>query len=668
MAIADPTTKRLIAGADLSELHTAKPTPPAMPATKEVPWRPAPKSAQPPAHSCEQTLTLSFFFDGTGNNLDADIGTFEHSNIARLYRAHLLDDESVGRFRFYLPGLGTYFMDREVKDPGGTLTGNAFGRQGQARLNWALARFDEKVSDAVARAGNPTNKICWIKVAVFGFSRGAALARAFCRDLQARCQPASGSAAKGWVLKQGNYPIEIIFSGLFDTVASSGLPDSANNLHRNRYVRAAEQALPPAARIAIGLLGTPELKLLAFGNAPGADPAPGLADGHGGWADGLAIGGMTQQCLHLLAAHEIRNSFPLDAAMEEHAPHHFSPPTGCVEMVYPGVHSDVGGGYRPGEGGCKTERGAQLSLITLRLMHEHATRAGVPLRQLAALEDEAQRADFAVDPAGANEFAKMAAVWTHYCAYTQQFPIPGAVPSLGLVLNQHMRAFYAWRFRAIKLKQAERSAHKPVAQEERVTQHERTFAADRAAINRELQTAGNELFIAQNKADIARTQVQSAEMSEARFGTPPDPGAQRRLELANREAERRQVAYDRIRARKDTAANDSGLNDATAKYDRMLLADARQIVAWMRADRTLKLRPHYFALVDAYLDEYERDKGLRDAQIIEFFDGYVHDSLAGFDTDETWPSDPRIVYVGGDNRLRYAAVPAREGADASMLA
>ena len=58
----------------------------------------------------------------------------------------------------------------------------------------------------------------------------------------------------------------------------------------------------------------------------------------------------------------------------------------------------------------------------------------------------------------------------------------------------------------------------------------------------------------------------------------------------------------------------------------------------MRADRTLVLRPHYSALIEAYLDEYERSAGLhpeRDAPLIELFEHYVHDSLAGFARDET---------------------------------
>ena len=644
-------TKRLTAGGDLAELQAATPSAPPQPSTKPIPWRPAPRNDQPPALSCQQTLTLSFFFDGTGNNLDADVGTFEHSNVARLYRAHLEDSDGLGRFRFYLPGLGTYFMDREVKDPGGTVFGRAFADMGQARLNWAFARMNEKIRDAEARAENPTNKICWIKVSAFGFSRGAALARAFCRDLQARCHLA-GDTPLGWRLKQGSHPIEITFLGLFETVASSGLPPSSNNLHRNRYVRSAEW-LNPLEKLGRELIETPELKRLAFGNMPGADPAPGFYDGHGGWADGLALGAMTKQCLHLIAGHETRNSFALDTTLLQQRPNFFGLPNGCTEMVYPGVHSDVGGGYRPGEGGCSAERGAQLSLIPLRTMHERAIAVGVPLVALGGLSG-AERQDFAVDKGSVEPFAKMVALWNDYRAYVGRYRIPGAVDSLGLVLNQHMRAFYAWRFYAIKLKLADRAAGRPSQYETRVTLHEQTFASDRARIDNELKAAGAELFNAQNRQEVARIQLESARMSEARLGTPPDPQAERRLELASRETERRQVVFDRVRARKETAADDRGLNMATARYDQMLMQQVQQIVAWMRADKTLRLRPHYYALVDAYLDEFERHQGLRDRNVIEFFTDYVHDSLAGFDADETWPSDPRIVYVGSDNRLRYA--------------
>lgn len=649
---------RLVAGADVGSLRL--PMPPTAP--KPQAKTPATKlqlanvRQQPPAHSCQQTLTLSFFFDGTGNNLDADVATWEHSNVARLYRAHLEDDASTGRFRFYLPGIGTYFKDREVNDPGGKLTGNAFGALGQARLNFAFARMREKVTEAEARAENPTNKICWIKVSVFGFSRGAALARAFCRDLEKRCV-ADASSSTGWRLRQGQYPIEIVFAGLFDTVASAGLPPSSNNLQRNRYVDALGW-LNPAAKAAKLLLQTPELKRLAFGASPGADPAPGLFDGHGDWAEGLAVGGLVKRTFHIMAAHENRNSFALDTtlylqrtvAKPGETTEIFGWPQGCTEFLYPGVHSDVGGGYRPGEGGCKPERGAQLSLVALRAMHPAAIDAGVPLRQLASIEDQKQREDFAIDEAGAAHFATMVDLFNHYMATVKTYRIAGASVGMGAEANQHMHAYYAWRFRTIRSGQATSS------QQRQVTESEAVFSRDRAAIAVELKQSRNDLFNAQQREEVARIQVESGQLAEQRYGIPSDPKAAQRHELAKRETERQQIAHDRLRARSDGAANDSKLNAAISKYDKMLLEDAKQIVQWMRDDPALKLRPHYFALVEAYREEYERGRGLTDDKIIAFFDDYVHDSLAGFDTDETWPSDPRIWYVGGDNKLRYAAV------------
>ena len=271
--------------------------------------------AAPPTGSCQQTLTLSFFFDGTGNNLDADLATWEHSNVARLYRAHLEDDDSTGRSRFYIPGIGTYFRDREVQDPGDTTFGKAFGAQGQARLDFAFARLHEKVKEAEARAQNPTNKICWIKVSVFGFSRGAALARAFCRDLQKRCVE-DNNGATGWSLKHsyGGYPLEITFAGLFDTVASAGMLTSVNNLRRKGWIKTVQWVTDPLGKLVKTIVTTPELKSLAFGT-PGADPAPGLMDGHASWANGMAIGKMVKRSVHMMAAHEMRNSFPVDSAL-----------------------------------------------------------------------------------------------------------------------------------------------------------------------------------------------------------------------------------------------------------------------------------------------------------------------------------------------------------------
>lgn len=119
-------------------------------------------SQTPPPSTCQQCLTLSFFFDGTGNNLDADVGTMKHSNIARLFQSRLRDDKTIGRQSFYIPGIGTYFSD--VGDVGHTTRGLGMGHMGQARLDWAFKKFDEAVKQAEARAENPTNKILSIKL------------------------------------------------------------------------------------------------------------------------------------------------------------------------------------------------------------------------------------------------------------------------------------------------------------------------------------------------------------------------------------------------------------------------------------------------------------------------------------------------------------------------
>ena len=72
------------------------------------------------------------------------------------------------------------------------------------------------------------------------------------------------------------------------------------------------------------------------------------------------------------------------------------------------------------------------------------------------------------------------------------------------------------------------------------------------------------------------------------------------------------------------------------------------------------LRPHYKALIEAYENEFEKNNGLKDEAVISFFDNYVHDSLAGFGGDATLPSDPRVVYLGGDEKYQYASVESED--------
>jgi hypothetical protein len=61
-------------GADAATLNSAatiQVVPPATPSTLDAASSLAHRSAEPKP-PCQQSITISFFFDGTGNNLDAD--------------------------------------------------------------------------------------------------------------------------------------------------------------------------------------------------------------------------------------------------------------------------------------------------------------------------------------------------------------------------------------------------------------------------------------------------------------------------------------------------------------------------------------------------------------------------------------------------------------------
>ncbi|MBT9567516.1 MAG: DUF2235 domain-containing protein [Thiobacillus sp.] len=589
-----------------------------------------------PSTSCQQCLTLAFFFDGTGNNLDADVGTLQHSNVARLFDSHPLNDPVLGQYKIYIPGLGTYF--EEIGDPGHTKRGLGMGHRGQDRLDWAFEQLDKVVNDAEARAANPTNKIVSIKVSVFGFSRGATAARAFVRDLKARCQQKRSQ----WRLKRGGHPVEVTFLGIFDTVASVGAPLSTNNT--------------PGATL-FGWYGTETtlnvrttspasgITALAFGE-PGADPAPGSYDGHASWADGLRVPApdFVKRCVHMVAGHEIRNSFPVDSVLDGQ---HY--PGGVTEMVYPGAHSDVGGGYQPGEGARSAHYGEMLSLIPLRAMHAAAREAGVPLFSLDALMNRADRikTSFALDEASGAKFAELNRLWGRY----MQAAGSGG-RDIGKELLAHNAWYLRWRFFNARRNQLAGGQGPDAAT---IAKREPGFAAKRKRMTQVVEEKRARLEQAEKELSRAETAQRSADYNRTRFGVPLDPSISVRVGRAKEQTNVARDAYLREKAKLDTYADDSALAANLDAYDRQLIEDAETVVQHHRSNPKLKLRPHYANLVEAYRTYYLQGATL-DKDIADFFDRYVHDSLAGFATDSTLPSDPRVVYAGGDNKIRYAGV------------
>jgi hypothetical protein len=337
---------------------------------------------------CESTLQIGFFFDGTGNNRELHQSSFADTNVARLYAAYPHRRE-LGLSRVYIPGVGT--PCRELEEPGESWQGAAYGKGCEARvLLGLLSLLDEVYRHAISNRPLFTNAqlalLCtrtdlrayerrklakfnqeyglvegefggtWrlafmknqakylehqmacrvyptvkrITVDVFGFSRGAACARVFCTWLNQ-------------VVENGTFagiPIEIRFLGIFDTVAAAGL-----------------------GSMITGVLST-------------------VKDGHDGWANekSLQVSSLVRNCVHFVAMHEFRRNFPLD---EIAAPGGM--PAGSLEIAYPGSHSDVGGGYAPGELGIAAHLPARqadchkLSQITLNHMFDYAVSCGVPL-------------------------------------------------------------------------------------------------------------------------------------------------------------------------------------------------------------------------------------------------------------------------------------------------
>jgi len=274
-----------------------------------------------PFQDCSDVVHLSVFFDGTGNNKDADEPDKKWSNVARMWRAAVMrtNRRTDGIYPIYVSGVGTRFngeatgwMDRSdiwVED---TLFGMAGGHGGDRRLAFAAdnvnARLRDRLLSNAARLGGElaayssqgksksfaeVNKalgkhrlVKIINLSVFGFSRGAALARAFVNRVVELCE------RRGDALYYEGYPLRVSFLGLFDTVASFGLPASNTRLPWDeRELRVPQDV---------------------------------------------------ERCVHYVAAHELRFAFPVDLIrLEGRVDGRW------VERCYPGVHSDVGGGYHP---------------------------------------------------------------------------------------------------------------------------------------------------------------------------------------------------------------------------------------------------------------------------------------------------------------------------------
>lgn len=368
---------------------------------------------------CCKTLHVSLFFDGTNNNNynDTEVSIPPHpSNVAKLYHASSPEKNEVknkGFYSYYIPGVGTPFPDIGTDEY--YSDGLIFATGGEARISWGLIQVCDAIYHAVAGNGlsladkrallkemstdlnfesmrntdldstdtfygatgaaamgslglivgsayskfnktynpvKPLNNLLkplkWkiskvkphivaLKIYVYGFSRGAAEARTFVYWLNQFLNYHFEELPHAWKKPCPlgtiySLPVSVEFLGLFDTVAAVGL----------------------------------------------ANVIPG-ATGHNGWASGtqqLPKSSLVKNICHLVAAHEQRQCFTVDSIR---TPEGHYPPN-SVEVIYPGVHSDIGGGYPPGDQGkARNQHKELLSQITLHDMYAAAIDAGAPL-------------------------------------------------------------------------------------------------------------------------------------------------------------------------------------------------------------------------------------------------------------------------------------------------
>lgn len=480
---------------------------------------------------CTQVLHFAVFFDGTGNNRDEEMAKSSHdralSNVARLFFAHRRDDREV--LRQYLAGVGTPCP--EVGDKGGML-GLAIGKGGGERVEYALAQLDQLIEMQPA-----SMKILVINVAVFGFSRGAAEARAFARDLAAR---SSKQADGTWHYR--DIPIRIGFMGIFDTVCSVWSSMAA-----------------------------------ALINA---------RNGHGEWANDVKLPEMVEQCVHMTAAHELRPQFPLDSTRDG-----ARYPGNTLEVWYPGVHSDVGGGYDPKHQGRKNS----IARFALNEMYDIAKAGGVLLNSIDSLDPEIQD-EFDKDDPELREA---------YNGYLQAVRLKRG--RMEDVQAAHMELLHRW----LKV---------------RVEQGEETGSMQRLAMRQQALEAELKTLTARRTQLLAPYADQAVAGSA---GTYQQPGPAEREE------------WKRLKA--DIAAKREELSEVRKQRKGL----ARETDALARRMGRLQRKKAWGGKLTlsekTMLDAWENSEPLPEA-VADFFDGYGHDSVSHWFMGDlcTW----RTLYFG----------------------
>ncbi|WP_080414309.1 phospholipase effector Tle1 domain-containing protein [Burkholderia ubonensis] len=230
-----------------------------------------------------------------------------------------------------------------------------------ARVEKASKDFTEIIKQATNGDLRP---IKTIRISMFGYDRGAVIARKFANELIEKTCKKDGEK-----IKYGNAEVQFDFMGLFDSV-SSAYGDSF-------FATVGTTALTWAAGAVTSETGGWGAALVQGGSKV-IGLLVGLAKRSLGEFD---TPGEFRKVVHHVAATELRFYKLLDS------PRNSKETGNLTEIVYPGSQSDVGGGFADDEDG----KSSDLARVSARNMLDMAWAYGVPLHRVDELKEKGLR-------------------------------------------------------------------------------------------------------------------------------------------------------------------------------------------------------------------------------------------------------------------------------------
>lgn len=329
---------------------------------------------------CNITIWISLFFDGTGNHKEIDKPLKCHSNIAALFDAHE-DDKLHGIIPLYYEGLGRPFDFKDRYE-------EVYGRGRNAGPTSIKNGYKES-SDSLSGKGFAAGIQERIEKALFDFAYqvenwknsrrvdeinlavfGFSRGATEARAFLHWLKSHSKIKEEGKRLSYDGVPLNVKFLGIFDTVESVGM--AGTNLETD-------------------LIKT---KIPKF----------------------------VEKCTHIVAAHELRHAFPLTIG------------DGNVRhVVYPGAHSDIGGGYKPIEQG----RTNKLARVALLQMLDEARAAGLKVMSLGEMKTNSDDWDNVFKPS----FDVPTEVSEALNNYLAEIKPSGTVEQH---FDAHLKSYWAW--------------------------------------------------------------------------------------------------------------------------------------------------------------------------------------------------------------------------------